>query len=405
MKSNRTISWWGPPRKISSKREERKVSWLELFYDLVYVIAIANACHHLAAHQNLHGFLDYVYMFGMIYWGWLNGSLYHDLHGTPGVRTSLMTLWQMVIVSGMIVTLNSSGENMVHNATIAVMIMQLYITYMWWSVGIYDKVHRILNRPYTWIYLISFGTLFITLFTGEPYTRILFFISLLLNFLPPAATMIIRWTQSREFILSGSMTERMGLFTIIVFGEVIVGVVNGVSHLNDLSLKMWVPFCLSIIIVFALWWIFFGLISDRSCKKGMLFSFLTELTYIPTLMGLGMTAVAFDGLFGYFQHEHSEGVISFPVGFNFAISLFLTGIFIMLFFLEYPPRYQQLKSKIQLFVGIAVALLLFCILFLENWTLTTLLIIDLLILLLLILAAALSSIFVSTDQELIPNQD
>ena len=77
----------------------------------------------------------------------------------------------------------------------------------------------------------------------------------------------------------------------------------------------------------------------------------------------------------------------------------------MLFFLEYPPRYQQLKSKIQLFVGIAVALLLTCILFLEDWTLTTLLIIDLLILLLLILAAALSSIFVSTDQELIPNQD
>ena len=399
MKSKRTINWWGPPRKISAQREERKVSWLELFYDLVYVIAVANACHHLAEHQNWEGFLDYVYMFAMIYWGWLNGSLYHDLHGTPGVRTSLMTLWQMVIVTGLVVTLNSSGEQLVYNATIAVMIMQLYITYLWWSVGIYDKVHRVLNRPYTWIYLISFATLFITLFTGEPYTRILFFISLLLNFLPPVATMMIRWKQTQEFSLSPSMTERMGLFTIIVFGEVILGVVNGVSHLQAINLGMWIPFSLSIAIVFALWWVFFGLISDRSCKKGMLFSFLTELTYIPTLMGLGMTAVAFDGLFGYFHHHDPDQTISFPAGFNAAISLFLTGIFIMLFFLEYPPRFKQLKSKIQLLVAVAASLLLTCILFLSHWSLVTLLTVDLLILLVLILSVALSTLFISNEDE------
>ena len=118
-------SWWGPPRKIGNQLTDRKVSWLELFFDLVYVIAISTANHYLVRHQDINGFLDYVYMFTMVYWGWINGSLYYDLHGSPGVRTSLMTLWQMLIIAGMVVTLNISGENLLFNVTIALMVMQL----------------------------------------------------------------------------------------------------------------------------------------------------------------------------------------------------------------------------------------------------------------------------------------
>ena len=101
-------AWWGPPKKFSTEFEDRKVSCLELFYDLVYVIAISRITHHLAEHPDVTGLLDYTYFFVMIFWGWLNGSLYHDLHGTSGVRTSLMTLWQMMIVAGLVVTVKAS---------------------------------------------------------------------------------------------------------------------------------------------------------------------------------------------------------------------------------------------------------------------------------------------------------
>ena len=33
--------WWQPPRPASHHREERRVTFLELFYDLVYVVIIA----------------------------------------------------------------------------------------------------------------------------------------------------------------------------------------------------------------------------------------------------------------------------------------------------------------------------------------------------------------------------
>ena len=69
----KSSQWWGPPRKFDRQEEERRVSWLELFFDLVYVIAISRITHHFAMHISVDAFLEYVFMFLLIFWGWLWG--------------------------------------------------------------------------------------------------------------------------------------------------------------------------------------------------------------------------------------------------------------------------------------------------------------------------------------------
>ena len=81
--------WWGPPKKFSLQIEQRKITWLELFYDLVYAIVISRITQYLALHQNINGLIDYAYLFGIAYWGWYNGSQYHDLHGHPAYAPAL----------------------------------------------------------------------------------------------------------------------------------------------------------------------------------------------------------------------------------------------------------------------------------------------------------------------------
>lgn len=359
MKIKKSDTWWGPPKKFSTAYEERKISWLELFYDLVYVIAISKITHHLASHLNPSGLLDYIYFFAMIFWGWLNGSLHHDLHGSSGLRTMLMTLWQMTIVAALVVTIGSNPQNLLFNATIAVMALQLFITYLWWSVGIYDKEHRKLNKPYTFFYLASLALMFLTLFLEQPYIRIVFYITLILNFIPPFITYRILRRQSVDFSLSNSMTERLGLFTIIIFGEVVLGVINGVGELNQLSLGIMLHFALSILIVFSLWWIFFTLVSDKPCKKGFQNSSLMQVFYIPTLMALGIIGVAFSGLFESALHSEKEQAHLMKIIFSLAVSIFLLGINILLHYLEYPPHYKAFKKRIRSIVFIATASLLF----------------------------------------------
>lgn len=358
MKNNLSSkSWWGAPKKFSTEKVERKISWLELFYDLVYVIAISTITHYVAQQFSMNALLDYFYLFVIIFWGWLNGSLYHDLHGTEGLRTKLMTLWQMVIIAALVITLHSEAEHLLFNATIVLLMMQVYITYLWWSVGLYDKEHRRLNKPYSIIYIISFVLMFATLFVTQPYIRILFYLTLILNCSPPFVASLLLKRKTNALSLSSSMTERLGLFTIIVFGEVVLGVINGIIAALDLSILTWVQFVLAISIVFALWWLFFTIISDRQCKDGLLNSSIFELLFIPTLIGLGMLGALFSDLFKYFN---APGIQSIWItkSFGFSISLFLLGIWAMMSFLKYQEIFHPFK-KIAKRAFLTTAILIF----------------------------------------------
>jgi low temperature requirement protein LtrA len=355
--------WWGPPKKFSLHVAERKISWLELFYDLVYVIVISKITHYLADHATPTGLLDYTYLFAMVFWGWYNGSQYHDLHGSPGIRTRFMTLWQMMAVGALAVTLDSPPESLVHHVTLALLFLQLFLTYLWWSVGIYDKEHRRLNVPYTVCFLIAFALLVFTLYIPFPFKRIFFWIALILNYLPFTMTALRLRKSTIDLSLSTSMTERLGLFTIIVFGEAILGVINSMNHIGTLNAATWVCFGLGILIVFALWWIFFSVIADRECKKGMWNGNMLSLVYIPTLASLSMVAAAFPSLLHHLTEENTCPA-SLQIIFGASIALFLCCVPALSRFLVYTPEYERQKKLFQaLMIVTGIVNLLLALLF------------------------------------------
>src|SRR6185436_3886800 len=112
-------------------------------------------------------------LFILIFWGWLNGSLYHDLHGSAGLRTRLMTLWQMMIIAALAITIDQSSSKLYANTTIVFMIMQLFITYLWWSVGFYDREHRKYNRPYTIFFLVAFALMGASLVLPQQWLKLI----------------------------------------------------------------------------------------------------------------------------------------------------------------------------------------------------------------------------------------
>jgi len=347
----RSFTWWGAPKKFDSEIKERRISWLELFYDLVYVIAIARITHHLAQHISINGFLEYASLFILIFWGWLNGSLYHDLHGNEGLRTRLMTLWQMMIIAAFAIMIDQSGNNRIANITIIFMIMQFYITYMWWSIGIYDKEHRRYSLPYIILFLLSLALMGLSLAVSEAWLKILVPLVIICNYSPSFIAHRLLRRESRDLNLSSAMSERLGLFTIIVFGELVLGVVNGISKMNVADLFTWLSFALAIIIVFALWWIFFTLTSNREAKKGFANATMLELLYIPTLISLGLIAASFSRLF-------ENDIHSLQKLFGYAIAGFLIGISLMMGLLEVPAKYHTLIRRVRISLSVTATIFL-----------------------------------------------
>jgi len=343
MRFAKSSTWWGPPKKFDPHFEERRISWLELFYDLVYVIAISRITHHLAMHTSVEGFLQYACLFILTFWGWLNGSLYYDIHGSQGLRTRLMTLWQVMIISALAVTIDQPSPTWHVNTTIVFMVMQLYITYLWWSVGFYDRSHRRYNRPYTILFLLALALMALSLFVPRPWVKPIAVIVIICNYTPPFIAQRLLHRSSLDLSLSSSMAERLGLFTIIVFGEVVLGVVNGISQVNKLDFLTWLTFGLAISIVFALWWIFFAMTSDRNAKTGFVNATLLELLCLPTLMALGLIAARFSYLFELNETDRSLNVV-----FGSAIGIFLIGISLMMGLLVYAEIFDPIKKRTRL---------------------------------------------------------
>lgn len=336
--------------------EERKVSWLELFYDLVYVIVISRATQHFAAHPDMNGFLNYVFFFVMIFWGWLNGSMYYDLHGTPGIRTNLMTLWQMLAVAVLAVTQEFKQDTGYHYLTLALIFLQGFITYLWWSVGIYDKNHRRLNIPLNICYITNIILLITALYVHSTCKTVLYWVIPVINFIPAFFINSIFKKTNNMLDISPSMVERLGLFTIIVFGECILGVINGMLHFEGHGKHTWIAFGLAILIVFSLWFIFFSMIADRKCKRGFLQGYLFQLMFVPSLITLGMIGATFSLML-------NADVTGAPLSdnirmlFGCSIAVFIVCMYLISVFLEYDRKFGN-PRKIFAFILLPAAALL-----------------------------------------------
>jgi low temperature requirement protein LtrA len=265
--------WWGPPQNFADRKNERKISWLELFYDLVYVAAIGQLTHRIAVSPTWSTVGYSFLLFCMIFWSWVNGSQYYDLHGGDGIRTRLLTFWQMLGMAAVAITMPDVFDGNQQGFAIAFAVLQFLITYMWWSVGLYDPSHRVFNKFYTINYSIAFALLIASIFTNCQTAIVLWVIALVFNLTAPlaAARTVIRVLKERKqpaFTASATIVERFGLFTIIVLTESIVSTVSGVGDVKGKQPAVWVVFILGILIAFLIWNLYFDMTSEQETKKG-----------------------------------------------------------------------------------------------------------------------------------------
>lgn len=288
-------SWWQPPRRAGDRIDHRQVTFLELFYDLVYVALVAELSHSLSSHIGWAGLGGFAFLFVIIWWAWLNGTLYHDIHGNNDIRTRVFTFLQMFTVVAMAVFAHDAlGESSVGFA-LSCAAYQLILTWLWWRTGVHDSAHRPLSRPYVVAYLLSMLLFVGSIFVAEPARFFLWGAALLFSLMAPLFMRLrsnspdVQAQLDLTMDVSASLVERFGLFTIIVLGEVIVGVVAGVTEHHDLTWRVGVTAALGMLIAIGLWWVYFDLISHHRPLRNMgtVFTWL----YLHLSLTIGITAV------------------------------------------------------------------------------------------------------------------
>ena len=131
--------FWRPPRPHGETIAGRTVSFLELFYDLVYVVVISQAAHHLTEHVTRRGVADFAVVYGLIWTAWVNGSLYLELHGREDGRTRTIVFIEMgVLVLLAVFTADAAGQGGRGFALVYALFLAIS-TWLWNSVRRQDR--------------------------------------------------------------------------------------------------------------------------------------------------------------------------------------------------------------------------------------------------------------------------
>lgn len=214
--------FWRPPRAHGEVVRNRVVSPVELLYDLVYVVVIAQAAHTLAVDVSAVRFAQFAVIFGMIWVGWVNGSLYLDLHGREDGRTRSFVFVQMGILALLAVfTGGAATEDGPAFAFVYVAFLAV-LTWLWISVRRYDAPEFMaVTRAYAIGMLASIAVILVSAFVSSEARLVLW---ALYSAGWIGGMLILGWL-TRELEKGASPThstvERFGLYTIIVLGEVI----------------------------------------------------------------------------------------------------------------------------------------------------------------------------------------
>lgn len=261
---------WQRPRSIHEREEDRSVSFLELFYDLVYVVLVAQLAHALATHVDPMGVLGFAFLFAIVWIAWLNGTFYHDLHGNDDLRTRVFTFLQMITVASMAVFAHDALGDMAVGFALSYAAYLLVLTFLWWRTGVHDPAHAPLSRPYSLAYLVASALFVGSVFVDAPWRFALWAVAVAIALLWVFVTMAmgrrsaeIQAQVEKSFRISPSGVERFGLITIIVLGEVIVGAVNGLASQHHLTWYAGLTGLLGMLVAIGLWWIYFDYISHR----------------------------------------------------------------------------------------------------------------------------------------------
>ena len=272
--------------------DHRAATPLELFFDLCFVVAVSQAAaelhHALFDRHFFDATLGFAMAFFGIWWAWVNFAWFASGHDSDDLPYRLLTLVQ---IAGVLVYAAGVHESFTtYDFTTVVagyVIMRLGLMAMWLRVARDQPAHRTRAIRYV-VGIAVLQALWIArlaLPDDRNTTVVSFGVIMVLELLWPIFAE--RSATSRQFHPE-HLAERFGLFTIIVLGEGILSATVAVREAVDavgLAFDVLVVAGASLVIVFTVWWAYFGR-NDVPSVDRLNGAFIWGYGHLPVFAGL-----------------------------------------------------------------------------------------------------------------------
>jgi low temperature requirement protein LtrA len=279
--------WLRPPQlRTLDDQGERHATWLELFFDLVFVISIAEVVHTLEDYHSLSDFLGTAGLFVAVWWAWVGYTVYADRFDTDDLLHRVLVLAGMLAVIAMALSVHDA----LHGGAIQFALAFVAVRGIVLLLNARARRHAAAARPLLNLYLAAFSIgaslWLVSVFLPEPARYVVWGVALILELSAP-------WAGRRQIakapIHATHLVERFGLFTLIVLGESVISVAQGAADV-DWTVQTVAAAVSGFVTVACLWWLYFDRIDDgaiRSVLQGLVWNY----AHLPLLAGLVSVAV------------------------------------------------------------------------------------------------------------------
>ena len=243
-----------PQLRTLESADGRRASYLELFFDLVFVVAIAQLAHELTVDHSLQGFGVFAALYLPVFLAWQGFSFYADRFDTDDVVFRLVMFTAMLAIAALAIQI----PDVAHGDSTGFVLA--YVALRSLMVGLYLRSYRHVPeaRPlivrYSWEYSLAIAIWVASLAFESPIRYVLWGVAIAWELSIPT---LARRLFTAIPVHSSHVPERLALFTIIVLGEAIVVVALGTAG-SDWKGSSGVVAGLGFAIAAAVWWVYFG---------------------------------------------------------------------------------------------------------------------------------------------------
>ncbi|MEU5219572.1 low temperature requirement protein A [Streptomyces sp. NPDC020807] len=280
--TTRTTPPFLPLTARSRDEAHRTATSLELFFDLCFVVAVAQVgaelVHAVAEGHTGEGVINYWMVFFAIWWAWMNFTWFASAYDNDDVLYRVVTLVQiagvLILAAGVSRAFEEHDFLVVY---IGYVVMRLALAFQWLRASRHatDPAERRMCRRYAGgVVAVQIGWAALLLVPEAARGWVFLVLALAEMAVPVYAEKDAPSTWHPHHI-----AERYGLFTIIVLGETVaaatVAVKSGIVEHDALDELL--PIAAGgLLIVFAAWWIYFVVPAhDRltSSRQGFLWGY------------------------------------------------------------------------------------------------------------------------------------
>jgi low temperature requirement protein LtrA len=325
------------PRKTLARdanEEHRAATPLELLYDLVFVVAIAQAAaslhHSISSGHVVESIVGYLLVFFAIWWAWMGFTWFasaFDSDDSPyRLKVGLQMAGALALAAGVPAAFEEQDFLLV---TIGYSIMRVGLLAQWGRVYLSHPEYRATaGRYFVGILVCQIGWISLLAVPNESWV----FGWLVLA---PMELAVPYWAERKKMTPwhAEHMAERYGLLTIIVIGESVLAGTLAVQtalegrHLDGPLLRMILG---APVLFFSMWWLYFArphhwLLKTRG--NAFFWGYTHFLVYASAAAAGAGLAAAID-----FASEHSDAS-AMTVGYSLAIPivLYLFGLWLVQF--------------------------------------------------------------------------